>query len=242
MKNKIEQEKTQSYHFVIVGYGDFNKIVQKLNNNLKFYRLENQGSFKSKEIIYDLENNLLSDAGIVISKLYQDKKTMLSVRKLSTLPGQLKRPSKKFILGELDAQKEPKDISLEIAQAIESSFVTNFTVDLDAFVKQTIAKIEIDIEARAYRIIGGNGYRAKIFFEKALYKDIKSGKKVSGQGVTLELVAGEENEEGNKELLSVIDEKVLDLVRYDLSRFEIAKKLLYPVQEEDVANLPEDED
>lgn len=175
---------------------------------------------------------MLSDSGIVLSKLYEDGKVMFNVRKLSTLPGQLKRPSKKFILGELEVDEEPKDFSLSIASAIENSFNSTFTVDLDAFVKQTVAKIEITVDAVKYKIISGTGYRASILFENALYRDIKTNKKVSQQGVTLQLPLGEENEKCNQELLNVIDKKIEELAPSNLSRFEIAQRLLYPKVEE----------
>ena len=231
-KSKLEQEKIKRYHFVIVGFGEFKNIIRKFDENLKFYRLENQGKTKAREIIYDVPNNMLSDSGIVLSKLYEDGKVMFNVRKLSTLPGQLKRPSKKFILGELEVDEEPKDFSLSIASAIENSFNSTFTVDLDAFVKQTVAKIEITVDAVKYKIISGTGYRASILFENALYRDIKTNKKVSQQGVTLQLPLGEENEKCNQELLNVIDKKIEELAPSNLSRFEIAQRLLYPKVDE----------
>lgn len=240
--SKLEQEKIKRYHYVVIGFGEFKNILRKLDENLKFYRFENQGKTKVKEIIYDVPNNMLSDSGIVLSKLYEDGKVLFNVRKLSTLPGQLKRPSKKFILGELEVDEEPKDFSLNIASAIENSFNTAFTVDLDAFVKQTRPKIEILIDAQKYKIIGGTGYRASILFEEAVYRDIKTNKKVSRTGVTLQLPMGEENEKCNNEILNIIDRKIEEIAPNNLSRFEIAKKLLYPQDSIDVETKKTEEE
>lgn len=240
--SKLEQEKIKRYHYVVIGFGEFKNILRKLDENLKFYRFENQGKTKVKEIIYDVPNNMLSDSGIVLSKLYEDGKVLFNVRKLSTLPGQLKRPSKKFILGELEVDEEPKDFSLNIASAIENSFNTAFTVDLDAFVKQTRPKIEILIDAQKYKIISGTGYRASILFEEAVYRDIKTNKKVSRTGVTLQLPMGEENEKCNNEILNIIDRKIEEIAPNNLSRFEIAKKLLYPQDSIDVETKKTEEE
>ncbi len=240
--NKLELDNTRRYHFVILGLAEFKDIIKKFVSILKFYRFENQGKVKSKEIIYDMPDDLLSDSGIVISKLIENGKIFLQVNKLSSLKGELKRPSKKYNLGTIGKDEEPKDYSLQITQAIESSFTTQFTVDLDAFVQKTIPKIEIDISATKYKIICGSGYRAAMFFEETLYKDIKTGKKVKSSGITLQLPADSSPE--NDEILKTIDRQISEIALYNLSRFEIAKQLLYPkpIEESEEQSLSDDEE
>lgn len=240
--SKLELDNTRRYHFVLLGFAEFKDIIKKFVSILKFYRFENQGKINSKEIIYDMPDDLLSDSGIVISKLFENGKVLLQVNKLSSLRGDLKRPSKKYNLGTIGKDEEPKDYSLQITQAIESSFTTQFTVDLDAFVQKTIPKIEIDIEATKYKIICGSGYRAAMYFEEVVYKDIKTKKKVSRPGVTLQLPA--DNSPENDEILKVIDRQINELALYNLSRFEIAKQLLYPkpIEEGEGKTITYDED
>ncbi len=240
INGSLEKENTRRYHFVLLGFAEFKDILKKFVNLLKFYRIEEQGKDNTKEIIYDVENDLLCDAGIVISKLIKGSKAKLQVNKISMLTGELKRPSQKYNLGDIGIEEEPKDYSLQITQAIESAFTTQFTVDLDAFVKQTIPKIEIDITATKYKLICGTGYRAYMQFEDAIYKDIKTGSKVTRQGVTLELP--NDNSAENEEILKVIDRYINELALYNLSRFEIAKKLLYPEPIEEEKRYDEDEE
>lgn len=228
VNNKLELENVQRYHYVLIGFSDFKKVLKKLTDLLKFYRIEYQGKVSGKEVIYDVPNNLLSDSGIVLSKQYEDGKIMLKVRKISQLPGEMKRPSKKFMLGELETDAEPRDFSLQISSAIENSFAATFTVDLDSFVKQTVPKIQIDVNSQKYLIIGGTGYRAIMLYETAIYKDIKTGKKVSRDGITLQLNNDEKSQEENAKILDLIDREIKELALYNVSRFEIAQKLLYP--------------
>ena len=242
VNDKLEQTNVQNYHYVMLGFADFKKIFKKLEGLLKFYRIENKGKEFAKEIIYDVPDNLLSDAGIVLSKRYETKRIFLNVRKISKLPGEMKRPSKKFILGELESDIEPRNYSLQISSAIENSFSTTFTVDLDSIVKQTIPKIEININSNKYHIIGGTGFRADFFYEIATYKDIKTGKKVDREGVTLQLSNNKEYEEENKQILDLIDRQIKELALYNLSRFEIAQMLLYPKVVDDDENRFDDED
>ena len=231
--NKPMLEKVERYHYVVLGFATFEKVLKKIEDLLKFYRIENQGKTNAKEIIYDVQNNMLSDAGVVLSKQYEDGRIMFNVRKISQLPGVLKRPSKKFILGELQADADPKDFSLEISSAIESSFSTPFTVDLDAFVKQTMPKIEININANKFKIIGGTGFRGYIIQEKVIYRDIKTNKKVEREGVTLQLPLSDAYADENKKILDIIDREVKELGLFNASRFEIAQKLLYTKEDEE---------
>ena len=236
VNKKGELENIRRYHYVFLGFSKFEDVYEKLQSLLKFYRFEYAGNSNAKEVIYDVPDDLLSSSGLVLSKQFEDGKIMFNVRKLSFLPGAKERPSKKFLLGELEADEEPKDFSLEISSAIENSFTTSFSVDLDSIVKQTMPKIEIIIKAKKYKIIGGTGFRGYLIYENAIYKDIKSGKKVSRLGITLQFSASREWEEENKKILDIIEREVKELALYNVSRFEIAQKLLYS------APLDEDEE
>lgn len=225
MENKLEFDNKKRYHYVLLGFAKFEDILKIMTENLKFYRIANMGPLHEKEIFYDVPGNMLSDSGIVISKQYENGKIRLKVRKISRLQGELKKPSKKFELGVLGKNEEPKDFSLQISSAIESAFNTKFTVDIDAFVRMTEPKIEVLVDANQYQIICGTGYRATMIFENATYRDIATNKKVSRLGVTLQLPSAEYEE--SRELLDLIDKQISSLARINLSRFEIAEQLLY---------------
>lgn len=227
VNSKLELEDSEKKHYVLVGFAEFKKILKKLEEEFKFYRFEYQGKASEKEVIYDVANNLLSDSGVVLSKDCEDGKIKFKVTKISKLQGVLKRPTKEFLLGELETDAEPKDFSLQISTAIENSFSSSFTVDLDSFVRQTYPKIQIDIKSQKYEMIGGTGYRAIILYETAIYKDLKTGKKVSKDGITLKLSSDKESQEENVKVLDIIDRRIKELALYDVSRFEIAQKLLY---------------
>ena len=66
------------------------------------------------------------------------------------------------------------------------------------------------------------------FFEKTQYKDLISGKKVSKYGVTFIAPTERKNEKYNNEILSIIDKYCTELVPYKQTRFEIAKRVLFP--------------
>lgn len=233
MKEKLEAEVIKKVHYFFIGK-DHKKIVKKMDENLKYYRLEDLGKFDGKEIIYDVKSNMLSNAGLVLSKQYEGGEATFKVRKISTLPGEFKRPSKKFQLGRADDAEQPRDYALQIANAIGDSFSSAFTVDLVSVVRQTEPRIEILVNGQKYRIIGGTGYEAFLLYETAVYKDVASKKKVKRVGFTLKLPKDEKYDSENEEVMNVIEKYCKELVCYEASRFEIAKRLLYP----DVASKP----
>lgn len=232
MENKVQLENVKTYHYMIMGYQTFPKILKTLESELAFHRIEKQEDIEGREIMYDLANNILFDAGIILSKLYENGKIMFNVQKLTFLPQEMKMPDKKLILPELDGDAEPKVYSLEISSAIENSFVTPFTIDLDAIVRDVIPKIEVGIKSESYLIIGGTGYRAKLFYERTVYQDVKTKKKVEKEGVVLKLPAEEIYQEENQYVLDIINRKVKALGEYNMTRFELAKKALYTSAEE----------
>ena len=240
MKNQLQLENVKTYHYMIMGYETFPRILKTLSEELAFYRLSRQNDVIGKEIMYDIPNNTLTDAGIVLSKQYENGRVMFKVRKLSFLPDEMKMPSKKFILQELDSDAEPRDYSLEISSAIENSFSSPFTIDLDAIVREVVPKIEVDIKSEHYLIIGGTGYRGQLFYEHTTYKDVETKKKVEKEGVVLKLPTEEIYEAENKKILDIIDRKVKALGLYNMSRYELAKKALYTTAEEEEKMYEED--
>ena len=234
MKNKLQLENVKTYHYMIMGYETFPRILKTLSEELAFYRFSRQNDVIGKEIMYDIPNNTLTDAGIVLSKQYENGRVMFKVRKLSFLPDEMKMPSKKFILQELDSDAEPRDYSLEISSAIENSFSSPFTIDLDAIVREVVPKIEVDIKSEHYLIIG------QLFYEHTTYKDVETKKKVEKEGVVLKLPTDEIYEAENKKILDIIDRKVKALGLYNMSRYELAKKALYTTAEEEEKMYEED--
>ena len=233
MKNKLQLEKEKRYHYMIMGYETFPKALKTLSQELSFYRFERKPDVNGKEIMYDLANNALFDNGIILSKLYENGKVMFKVRKLSFLPGEVNMPSKKFVLQEIDNDAEPKDFSLQISSAIENSFSTPFTIDLDAVVREVVPKIEVDIESERYLIIGGTGYRGELCHEFVTYRDLATKKKVKKEGVILKLPYDEIYQKENEYILDVIDRKVQGFGLYNMTRFELAQKALYSQNEDE---------
>lgn len=225
--DKLEKEKSKKVHYFFIGKNE-KSTLKKLDQHLHFFRVRYEGKFKGLEIVYDVPNNMLTGAGLVLSKQYEDTTAFFKVRKMSTLPSAFKRPSQKFYLGQCEDVEAPKDYPVQIANAISNSFPSSFTIDLVSIVRQTVPKIEISVKGKKYRIISGTGYEADLLYEVATYKDLEGNNKVKKPGMTLKLPADEKYEKENQEILDVVDHYCKELVPYEHSRFEMAMRLLFP--------------
>lgn len=205
------------------------QVIDKLDAELRFFRIYFDEKFSSIEIIYDTPNNLLTNAGIVLSKLYDGEKYFFRVRKQSYLPIELRKNAiKKYFISTCQPNHTPKDFPLQIASAINDAFQNIFTIDLVDVVKQTIPKYEIKVKGDIYTLASGNGMKGQLVFEKVIYKDFSTGRKVKQNCVNLRLPEGDQFAKEKEEVIDAIDRKCKELLPYSENRFEIARRLLKP--------------
>lgn len=233
MEQKLEQHNTQSYHYDFVGFTNLKKVYDTLSEVLHYYRLERGIRRYSKEVFYDVPSQLLADAGIAISKWIEDGKSSLNVRRIFSLK-ELNKPSQKFLFGYCSNDEQPKDYSYQMAAMIESSFKTPFSVDLESIIKQTQQNMIIEMVSDRYNIICGTGYRAIMQYEVVVYRNAITGKKVERNEITFKFPIEDRPEK--KEILDAIDRYVKGLSLSKESRFETARKILFPKGEETTEN------
>ena len=214
------------YHYDMLRK-DVDKIVDKLNANFGFYAFRFSKKIKTTEIVYDTADNLMSSIGIILSKQFLDDKIAFYVRKITRLPNEMKRPSKRIKIADCGIRETPKDFTLQISRAINNAFPNIFTIDLSEVVAKTLPKIEIEIKGQYYDISGGTGFKGSIIFEDAVYKDLVTRKKVKGQTVTLNLPVDDIYENDRESILVGIERHCKELIPYKETRVEIAKRLLY---------------
>ncbi len=213
------------YHYDLLR-NNVQNVIDKLDAELTYYRIYFEKRMKSVEIIYDTPTNLLSSAGIVLSKEFRDGKSYFKVKKISYLPTEFRKPSRKFYNAECGGRETPKDYPIQIASAINNAFSNIFTIDLVEVVKQTVPIFEIKIKSNFYKLISGTGMKGNIAFEKITYKDMQTGRKAKKLGATLSLPEDPSFSKEVDEVLSAIERKCKELFFYNESRFEVAQRIL----------------
>lgn len=227
MENNNLTSETIRYHYDMLR-DDVGKIVDKLNGNLGFYAFRYEEKIKTTEIVYDTPDNLLSSVGIILSKLFMNNKIGFYVRKITRLPSEMKRPSKRVKIADCGSRETPKTFTLQVSQAINNAFPSIFTIDMAEVVEKTMPKIQVDIKGQSYSISGGTGFKGRIIFEDVVYRDLTSRRKAKGKTVTLILPVDEEYESDNENVLDGIERFCKELIPYKETRVEIAERVLYP--------------
>ena len=222
-KNKPIEE--MKYHYDMIR-DDEDKVVDKLNLNLGFFSFRPETKSKTIEIIYDTPNDLLSTAGIILSKQIDKDGAYFKVRKISSVATSKSRQSQKYDLAKCGIKESPKDFALQVSSAINNSFANIFTIDLAEVVKKTIPKMEIVVKGKNYQIFGGTGFQGEMIFEDVLYRDIITHKKAKRKGVTVIFTNDPRYEKDRTDVLEGIERYCKELIPYKETRFEIAKRIL----------------
>ena len=206
--------------------GDEKKIVNKLNTHLSFYSFRPFQKSKKVEVFYDTETNMLSSAGIVLSKVIRDKDCFIQISTINYISSNANKASKKVRISDCQPKQTPRDFSFQIATAINNMYENIFTIDLTEVLKKVSPFIQVKTDENIYQIFGGTGYKATISFERTTYKDLKHGKKVKRDGATLRTVLDPNYEKERQDLLYGIERYCKELFPYTESKFEIAKRVL----------------
>lgn len=226
MSEKSLEFEEEKYHYDMLRNNE-DEIVDKLNLHLGFFSFRFKEKIRETEIIYDTSNNLLSNAGIVLSKQSTKNRNFFKVRKISYLPTEFKKPSKKIELADCRSNESPKDFALQVSTAINNSFSNVFTIDLAEVVKKTYPKIQIIIKGNVYEISGGTGFKGVMVFGRTIYKDLIAKKKVKRREVTL-IMPTKGYEKDKADVLEGVEKYCKELIPYKESRFEIASRILFP--------------
>lgn len=226
MENNVVSTSIRYHYDMLRDNAD--KIVEKLNGNMGFYAFRYVKNIKTTEIVYDTHENLLSSIGIILSKQFVGDSIAFYVRKITRLPNEMKRPSKRIKIADCGRSESPKSFAMQVARAINNTFPNIFTIDMTEVVEKTMPKIEIDIKGQYYDISGGTGFRASMIFEDVIYRDLLSRKKVKRKSVTLTLPVDNMYEQDSENVLGGIDKYCKELIPYKETRVEIAERVLFP--------------
>ncbi|MBQ8909093.1 MAG: hypothetical protein IJY90_02250 [Clostridia bacterium] len=229
-EKKADFQSNDNYHYVIAGFTRFKDVFKKIKKAMPYYRFGKLPKKKITETFYDNEYNMLSDAGIILSKSATKKDAFFNIRRLSRT---LHKKSKKYKIDSgCQSYDHPRDYAQKIATAIDNMFSASLPIDVENIVKKTKPMIEIILDKTPYEMVCGTGFKGKITHENVTYKDVATGKKVIQESVCLSVPVGDAEE--TQEILRVIERVTPSLVLFKESRFELAQKLLYPEPVEEV--------
>lgn len=209
----------------------FSKVL-RLSQILKFYKFQFVENSQSSETFYDTPNDLLYNAGIVLSKVQEGSRVFFKVEQSAYLAKNFKHSSTKIFVHKIGPKDKLTDHAFYLVDGIRGLYSTSFSIDLEHVIKNAIPKITIQTNSIVYKVISGSGFRCYMAHEQILYKNFITKKKYRSQGMTIKHIGPEQYlDEFNKFNASVEKHCKEFLVIHD-NTFEhaskVTKKIIVP--------------
>ena len=135
------------------------KKVAALGNVLKFEKIMPIATLSKVEIFYDTKDDLLSKAGVVVSKVNEGNQAYFKVQRQTFIPSTFVGEDKVYI-HHIGPKDKVYDHTYYITDGIKELYTTSFSVDLENVVKTIYPKLIIKTKIKRNRIVSGTGFRA----------------------------------------------------------------------------------
>ncbi len=202
------------------------QVIDKLNTRMGFYTFRPIDKIKEHEVMFDTRDNHLSSVGIILSRQIANGKYFFKIRKVSHIQSSFNKPIVKFEISNAKKNVTPNSFASQIAQTIQDFFANAFGIDLTDVIKRVTPKIEVKTSADVYEIVSGTGFKGEMMFQKIIYKDLETKRKVKNREVEISYPSGLEYEKERDDILNGIEKYCKELLPYKESRFEIARNYL----------------
>lgn len=234
-----DKGKRSKFQNIRINYDVYNKnekaTLKKLDSGLNFFSLSPSGKVQEIEIIYDTDNKLFTESGLIISKKIMPTRCYFRISRMNIIKG-ITQTESKYFLGECDMPDQPSDFPTQIADGISKILPELFAVDLVTLVKHLKPYIKIEIYGESYKLSSGNGYSATLSYETQKYTNLQYSKQRQSHArknmqkrvFSVEMPNDPQHQVELKQIIDAIEKHCKELVPYKKNRFEIAKTLLFP--------------
>ena len=169
MGNFVQIQTQGVKNYIAVADKPFAKVLQ-LEKKINLHRFNLVNRYKQSEIFFDTETNLLSKAGIILSKTISPEKTYFKVERQSTLLKLYSRKKETVFIHEVGIRDKVTDHAFFLVDGIKSLFTTQFTVDLENVLKNIKPKIVVDSTIDKWAVVSGGGFKGSIYFQTSKIK------------------------------------------------------------------------
>ena len=204
------------------------KKIDELGNVLKFEKVMFVGSFNKLEIYFDNKDNLLSKAGVVVSKVIEGNKAYFKIQRQSFIPSTFKDEDKIYI-HEIGLKDKVKDHTFYITDGIKELYTTSFSIDLENVVKNIYPKLIVKTKIQRNRIVSGTGFRAILDKEEIKITNRQTHRTVKKLGATLKMDCGETYLKQFTEQAKNIEKYVKELLPINETEYDYVNRITKPL-------------
>lgn len=190
------------------------------------YACDEQDRARSNSIYVDSQNNLLSSAGILLSKVVEEGKAYFKVEKeeyftdkKSIIPKQ-----KKVFIHPIGVKDIASDHSLFLVDGISSMFSTKFHIDLENVLKTVVPRLEIESRKNIFRILSGKGFKAEMVYERVFIRNYFTKRRAEVMMLEIKHTSSIGGEEFKK-FSNNLEKRCKEIMPTNETKYEIAKKM-----------------
>lgn len=225
MGNFVEVSKEGIKNYTLFSKNAIKQVIS-LQAILPMYTFIAEDKYKSKQVFLDSGNNLLSSAGVILSKTTEKNKAYFKVEmeQLRNSTSSILKRSEKVYIHNVGVKDNVKDHLFFLANGIKAMFSTQFTIDLDNVLKMIVPKIELKTKRSIFKVFSGNGFKAELIFDEIDVRNFESRRGTSLQTLTVKQTSAIQNTQF-EEFTNKLEKFCKEIIPTEDTKFEIVKRM-----------------
>lgn len=212
--------------YTLFSKNSLNKVLS-VSQIVPKYSFHGEGRDVSVEIYLDSPNNLLTSAGILLSKVIEEGKTYFRVERESYLSEKklLITKEKRVFIHPIGAKDSVSDHALFLIDGITSMFSTKFHIDLDNVLKTVLPKLEVENKRNHFKVLSGNGFKAEMVQEDISIKNYDTKRKAELLMLKIEQVSSKISLSEFDDFTFNLEKYCKEIIPFNESKYDIAKRM-----------------
>lgn len=224
MGNFVNVSKEGQCDYIALTEKPFEKVLA-IEKKISLHRFSFVKKYRSSQVFYDTNTNLLEKAGIVLSKINTPDKTYFMVERQSFLPKTFSRRNEQVFIHEVGARDKVSDHAFYLVDGIKSLFITQFTIDLENVLKNITPKIILTYDILKYDVLSGGGFKAILLFKDVKIKNLETKRKFSTKLLNVSLDCPDTYMTAFKYFNQQIDKYCKEFLHFDETLYDYAHRV-----------------
>ena len=221
--------KTQGVkNFIAITDKPFGKVLA-LEKKLNLHRFNLVKQYKTSEIFYDTPANLLTKAGILLSKTISPDKTYFKVESQSSLLTNYTRKRQMVFIHEVGLRDKIEDHAFYLVDGIKALYTTQFTIDLENVIKHITPRIIVDSTVDHWSVMSGGGFKGNIIFKQSKINNLETKRKNAFKSMQVELDSADSYMPAFNYLIEQIDKNCKDFIENTEPLYDYCLRVTKPL-------------
>lgn len=222
---KFETVKTQGVKsYTLINKKSYRSVLG-VESKLSLYSFVPTQGKSSVEVFFDTANNLISSAGIILSKVVEGDKAYFKVEREELVRYTKIKTEKKVFIQPAGVKDSIQDHSLFLIDGISSMYSTKFNIDLENVLKSVEPRIQIETVATCFKILSGTKFKGLMSLENVRMRNFQTRKKAETNMLRVEKEDSLQTLEGFDEFVGSLEKHCKEIIETQDTKYQIATRL-----------------